>query len=98
MSEAMLIFTRKPQIQVEIQTDGDHEGRCSLWNLITMQKVWTVGFDKGVMSVSLEIDRVYQERMLAWSMGMHRRLGESSRVLSLGEDLLRMVVDPDHYN
>ena len=69
-------------------------GACKVWDSSTGALLRTVIIPGSICSVSWGHDWVLEkQRVVAFSMGHHPRLGAGSQVLGLDEELLRMILD-----
>ena len=72
---------------------GSEDESCKFWNVATGELLWTLEGADIVWSVAFGRDWARDQRWVAFSMGHHERLGAGSRVRSLDEGVVRMVLE-----
>ena len=72
---------------------GSEDQSCKFWNVATGELMWTLETADIVWSVAFGRDWERDQRCVAFSMGHHERLGAGSRVRSLDEGVVRMVLE-----
>jgi len=73
---------------------GSVDGSCKVWDSSTGVLLVTIPGDKAICSVAWGRDWVLDtQRVVAFVMGHHPRLGAGSRVPRLDEELLRMILN-----
>ena len=73
---------------------GGYNGFCKVWDSSTGARLSRIPVEGEIFSVSWGRDWVLDtQRVTAFAMGHHPRLGAGSQLLALDEELLRMILD-----
>ena len=87
------VYTASWNLEGSKLASGCFNGACKVWDTSTGALLNTIELGRWICTVSWTRDWLRDAKCVAFSMGLHPRLGAGSEVLALDEGLLPMILD-----